>query len=180
MASVNIHAEHRDILDALITSRKTSSVAGSTKTGPFHEQRDAYVFAASIGLALRNPTPADKMPTSRKGLTPIRDSVFLGADGAPQLCHAIALLDEREEENLGQALARQLSLIAPAEQATQFELLDRYAHAGFSWLEKHKGDESTVRDLILTAIDQIERVSMDEIDTTGVSDPLLDLFDMKL
>lgn len=180
MASVNIHAEHRDILDALITSRRTSSVAGSTKTGPFYEQRDAYVFAASIGLALRSPTPVEKMPTSRKGVTPIRDSVFLGADGALQLCHAVCLLDEREDESLAEALGRQLSLIAPAEQAAQFELLDRYAHAGFSWLERRKGDESTIRDLILAAIDQIERVSMEEIDTTDVSDPLLDLFDMKL
>lgn len=129
---------------------------------------------------MRKPTPPEKMPTSKKGMTPIRDSVFLGADGASQLCHAAALLDEREGESLAVALLRQLNLIAPAEQAAQFEILDRYAHAGFSWLKRNKGDESTVRDLIFAAIDQIERVSMGEIDTSGVSDPLLDLFDMKL
>ena len=180
MASVKIYAEHRDVLDALITSGKVASVAGATKTGPFREQREAYVFAASIAMALRNPTPASKMPKPKTGDTPIRDSVFVGAPGAREACLTASLLDERDDESLDQSLGRQLNLIADTELAEQFEILDRYAHAGFSWLAKHQGDESSVRDLVLAAIDQIECIESDITDASGVHDPLLDMLDMQL
>jgi len=180
MASVKIYAEHRDILDALITSGKVASVAGATKTGPFREQREAYVFAAAIAMALRTPTAASNMPKPLKGDTPIRDSVFVGAPGAREACLAASLLDERDEESLELSLNRQLNLIAETELAEQFEILDRYAHAGFAWLAKHQEDESSVRDLVLAAIDQIECVEADITDTTGVRDPLLDMLDMQL
>lgn len=178
MASVKIYAEHRDILDVLITSGKVSSVAGGTKTGPFREQRDAYVFAAAIGLAMQNPTPESRMPKAKKQDTPIRDVVFVGAAGAREVCLTASLLDERDEESLEQSLNRQLKLIAETELAEQFELLDRYAHAGFSWLAKRQEDESSVRDLILAAIDQIERVESAITDTSSVHDPLLDMLDI--
>lgn len=180
MASVKIYAEHRDILDALITSGKVASVAGATRTGPFREQRDAYVFAASIGLALRSPTSPGRMPKPAKQDTPIRDSVFIGAPGARDLCMTAALLDERDEESIEQSLSRQLDLIAETELAEQFEILDRYAHAGLNWLAQRQDDESSVRDLILTAIDQVECVETAITDTSGVHDPLLDMLDMQL
>ena len=178
MASVRIHAEHRDILDALITSGKVSSVAGATKTGPFREQRDAYVFAASIGMALRSPTSATKMPKPKKEDTPIRDSVFIGAPGAREVCLTVALLDERDDESLDQSLSRQLKLITETDLATQFEILDRYAHAGFCWLAQLQDDESSIRDLILAAVDQIDRVETDITDNSGVHDPLLDMLNI--
>ncbi len=134
MANVNIYAEHRDILDALITSGKVASVAAATKTGPFKEQRDAYVFAASIALALNTLTPKEKMPTSRQGVTTIRDSVFLGAAGAKEVAITVALCDQNKRLDIEEPLARQLELISDANLQARFVLLDRYAHAGFSWL----------------------------------------------
>jgi hypothetical protein len=178
MASVNIYPEHRDIIDALITSGKVASVAAGTKTGPFKDQRDAYVFAASIAMAINSPTPAGKMPTSRKGVTPIRDSVFLGASGAKDLCLVASLLDERAEESVEESLVRQLDMIADSNLVGQFELLDRYAHAGFSWLAKHQEDESTIRDLVFTAIDQIECIETDISEMPNLRDPLLDMLGM--
>lgn len=180
MASVKIYAEHRDILDALITSGKVASVAGGTETGPFREQREAYVFAASIALALRNPTPASKMPNSKKEDTPIRDSVFVGALGAKEACFTASLLEEREDESLQESLSRKMKLIAETELGEQFEILDRFAHAGFSWLVDHQDDESSIRDLVLAAIDQIECIETDITDASGVHDPLLDMLDMQL
>src|SRR5262245_51376408 len=100
MAEVTIFAEHRDILDALITSRKVKSVAGATRSGPFKDQRDAYVFAASIAMALNAPTPSDRMPTKKKDATPIRDSVFLGAAGARELSLAVGLIAESGTKTL--------------------------------------------------------------------------------
>lgn len=180
MANVTIYAEHRDILDALITSGKVASVAGGTKTGPFKDQRDAYVFAASIAMALNKPTSADKMPSTKKDNTQIRDSVFVGAAGAKELAIAVALILETDHSTIDQSLSYQLDLISEAQIAERFALLDRFAHAGFTWLAERRADESTIRDLVLTAIDEIECFKSDAIATEDVRDPLLDMLGMQL
>lgn len=175
MANVTIYDEHRDILDALITSGKVSSIAGATKTGPFKEMRDAYVYAVSIALALNKPTPLDKMPTSKKDNTSIRDSVFLGAGGATEVALAVALVVETEHDTIEQSLAHQLDLISEQQLSERLALLDRFAHAGFSWLSKRRADESNVRDLMLTAIDEIDCVTSETTATEVVHDPMLDM-----
>ena len=180
MANVTIYAEHRDILDALISSGKVASVAGGTKTGPFKDQRDAYLFAVSIAMALNNPTRLEKMPTSKKNNTSIRDSVFLGAAGARELAIAVALIVETECDSIEKSLANQLDLISEEQLNERFSLLDRFAHAGFSWLEKRRADESNIRDLMLTSVDEIERVNSEASATEVVSDPMWDLLDMQL
>ncbi len=180
MANVTIFAEHRDILDALITSGKVASVAGATKTGPFKDQRDAYVFAASIAMALNSPTPVDAMPTSKKDNTSIRDSVFVGAAGAKELAIAVAMIVDTDHATIDQSLSYQLDLISEEQMAERFALLDRFAHAGFKWLTERRADESNIRDLMLTAIDEIDCIKSDDSATEDVRDPLLDMLDMQL
>lgn len=180
MANVTIYAEHRDILDALITSGKVSSVAGATKTGPFKDQRDAYVFAASIAMALNNPTPSDSMPSSKKANTSIRDSVFVGAAGAKEIAIAVAMIVDTDHPSIDQSLSYQLDLISEEQITERFSLLDRFAHSGFKWLADRRNDESSVRDLILTAVGEIECVRADDSAMEDVRDPLLDMLDMQL
>ena len=180
MANVTIYAEHRDILDALITSGKVASVAGGTNTGPFKDQRDAYLYAVSIAMALNKPTAVEKMPTSKKNNTSIRDSVFLGAAGARELAISVALLIEKEDASIEQSLSHQLDLISEEHLDERFSLLDRFAHAGFSWLDKRRSDESSIRDLVLTSVDEIDCVNSEASATEVVSDPMWDMLDMQL
>jgi hypothetical protein len=175
MAYVTIYEEHREILESLISSGRVASAAGATKTGPFKEQREAYVFAASIAMAINKPTPADKMPTSKKGHIQIRDSVFLGAGGAAELSLAVALIIETDHSTIEQSLVHQLDLISEQQLGGRLALLDRFAHAGFSWLAKRRGDESSIRDLILTAIDEIVCVTSETTATEALRDPMLDM-----
>lgn len=175
MANVTIYEEHREILDSLITSGKVASVAGATKTGPFKEMRDAYVYAASIALALNKSTPIDKMPSTKKDHTQIRDSVFLGASGAVEVALAAALVTETDHSTIEQSLAHQLDLISEQQLGDRLALLDRFAHFGFAWLAKRRADESSVRDLMLTAIDEIECVTSETTATEVVHDPMLDM-----
>ena len=175
MANVTIYQQHRDILDALISSSKVSSVAGATKTGPFSAQRDAYVFAASLASALGKPQKAGDMPTSKKDVTTIRDSVFLGAAGAEALTYLIVLLEENEGENTEANLSRQLDLLVDDKLQERLSMLDRYAFAGFEWLVKHQDDERTIRELVLTALDEITCVQSEPTNEAEVQDPLLDM-----
>jgi hypothetical protein len=112
MANITIYDEHRDVLDSLITSGKVASVAGATRTGPFKEMRDAYVYAVSIALALNKPTPMDRMPISKKGHQPIPSHVFLGGIGAVEVAIAVALVEEIDHSTIEQSLAHQLDLIS--------------------------------------------------------------------
>lgn len=180
MANVTIYAEHREILDALITSGKVSSIAGATKTGPFKDQRDAYVFAASIAMALNSPTAVDAMPGSKKDNTSIRDSVFVGAAGAKELAIAVAMIVQTDHAAVDLSLSYQLDLISEDQMADRFAILDRFAHAGFKWLADRRADESNVRDLMLTAIGEIDCIKSDDSATEDVHDPLLDMLDMQL
>ena len=180
MANVTIYAEHRDILDALISSGKVASVAGGTKTGPFKDQRDAYVFAVAIAMAFNKPTPVEKMPASKKNNTSIRDSVFLGASGAREMAISVALVVETDHDSVEQSLAYQLDLISDEQLDKRFALLDRFAHSGFCWLDQRRADESNIRDLMLTSVDEIDCVNSEAIATEVVSDPMWDMLDMQL
>lgn len=175
MANVTIYQEHREILDSLITSGKVASPAGATKTGPFKEMREAYVYAASIALALNRPTPVEKMPTSKKNHQPIPSHVFLGGIGAVEIAIAASLVEEAGYDTIEQSLAHQLDLISEEQLDERLALLDRFAHAGFAWLSDRRADESSIRDLILTAVDEIECVTSETTATEVVHDPMLDL-----
>ncbi|QDV24632.1 hypothetical protein [Aureliella helgolandensis] len=181
MANVTIYAEHRDMLDALITSGKVASIAGATKTGPFKDQRDAYVFAASIAIALNNPTAVDSMPKTTKDNTLIKDHTLLAANGGKEIAITVAMTTmDIEHLTIDQSLSYQLDLISEERVVERLSLLDRFAHAGFKWLAERRDDESSIRDLMLTAIDEIDCLKSDDSATEDVRDPLLDLLDMQL
>lgn len=174
MANVNIYPEHKEILDGLISSAKVGSQLGAIATGPFKEQREAYVFAAAIGIALGKPTLESQLPKAKGRETiSIRDSVLLGADGAKELSLTAVLiqdLDNVDETEVG--LRRQLDDIADADFSNRFALLDRYAYSGFSWLGEYMKDAGTIRDLVMEAIDKVISVELDVEDYLIGDDPL--------
>lgn len=175
MANVTIYPEHRDILDALITTAKVASTAAATRTGPFTAQRDAYVFAASLAIARGKPQSESDMPSAKKDVTTIRDSVFLGAAGAEPLTYAVVLLDEAVDETVESGLSRQLDLLMDDKLQERLSMLDRYAYAGFEWLKKSQRDERTIRELVLTALDEISCIGSNLTSDMNVHDPLMEM-----
>ncbi len=115
------------------------------------------------------------MPTVKKDVTPIRDSVFLGADGAESLAYAVALLDSDGERNAEDELSRQLDSLMEDKLQERLSLLDRYAYAGFEWLKNYQKDESTIRELVLTALDEVSCVETEPNSVVQLRDPLLDM-----
>jgi hypothetical protein len=174
MAQVNIYPEHREVLDGLISSAKVASQLGAVATGPFKEQRDAYVFAAAIGIALGKSTPENEMPkTKKKDAISIRDSVLFGADGAKELSLIVILLQDLGDTDSNEAgLRRQLDEIANGDFAARFALLDRYAYAGLSWLGEYMKDAGTIRELVMEAMDKVVSVDLSPEDYLVGDDPL--------
>jgi hypothetical protein len=174
MANVTIYPVHKEVLDGLISSAKVGSQLGATATGPFKDQRDAYVFAASIGIALGKPALESELPTTKGRETiSIRDSVLLGADGARELSIAALLLQDIDSsDDTDTGLRRQLDEIADGDLTKRFALLDRYAFAGFSWLLKYMKDAGTIRELVMEAIDKVVSVDLVVDDYLVGSDPL--------
>jgi hypothetical protein len=179
VANVNIYAEHKDLLDLLVTSGKAKSAAAATKTGPFLELREAYVFAASLALALNQPTPEEKMPSQKKDVTQIQDRIFFNLPGAREIAFAAAMTSEGPDV-ARESLKGQLELLSPdGEKVTErLALLDRYAYAGFEWLRERHKDESGVRDLVLSAVDSVECVLREAGDAASVKDPLMGLLNL--
>ena len=124
---------------------------------------------------LRNPTPVEEMPTSKKDITPIRDTVFLGAQEAKEICLTATLIDVRDGEQHTDSLSRQLDVIGSDDLSVQFELLDRYAFAGFTWLSANREDESSIQDLLLSLVDEIQPVAAELGDASEVRDPLMEM-----
>jgi hypothetical protein len=174
VANVNIYPEHREVLDGLISSAKVGSQLGAIATGPFRDQRDAYVFAASIGIALGKPADSAEMPkTKKKETIGIRDSVLFGAEGAKELSiTAVLLQDLGGGDSTEAGLRKQLDEIADGDFAARFAILDRYAYAGFSWLARYMKDASTIRELVMEAIDKVVGVDLDPEDFLVGDDPL--------
>ena len=175
MANVNIYAEHREVLDGLISSAKVGSQLGAVATGPFKDQRDAYVFAASIGIALGKPAAQAEMPKTKKkdATISIRDSVLFGAEGAKEISITAVLLQELNGgDSTEAALRAQLEQVAEGDLAARFLILDRYAYAGFSWLATYLKDVGTIRELVMEALDKVVGVDLDPEEFLIGDDPL--------
>lgn len=175
MAYVHIYPEHREVLDGLISSAKVGSQLGALATGPFKDQRDAYVFAASIGIALGHATPAAEMPKSKRKEKPIdiRDTVLFGSDGARELSLAAVLLQELDDsDSVETGLRRQLQQVAEDDLVQRLALLDRYAYAGFEWLTTNLADAGTIRALVMEAVDHVVGVELDPVEILVGEDPL--------
>ncbi|WP_141691820.1 hypothetical protein [Nocardia brasiliensis] len=170
-----VYPDHKDILDILVTTGKAKSVAAATKTGPFSDMRDAYVFAASLAIAMNRRTPFDEMPKSRRDATEIQDRVFLRAEGADEIAGAVSLTSADADDMTREMLHSQLDLLSEEKKTERLALLDQYAHAGFDWLKEHARDESGVHDLILSAVEGVGRIEREMGDESLVQDPLLPL-----
>jgi hypothetical protein len=105
----------------------------------------------------------------------IRDSVFLGAIGPPEVAIAAVLVTETDQNTIEQSLAQQLDLISEQKLREWLALLDRFAHAGFTWLTKRRANETSIRSLTLTWIDEFECVTSDTTATEIVHDLMLDM-----
>jgi hypothetical protein len=124
MASATIYPEHREILDGLISSSKVASQLGAVATGPFRDQRDAYILAASIGIALGKPAAEADIPkTKTKDAISIRDHVIEAAEGGRELGITAVLLQEMDpsdETEVG--LRSQLEQIAEGDLSARIQL----------------------------------------------------------
>ncbi|NJP96634.1 hypothetical protein HCN51_45615 [Nonomuraea sp. FMUSA5-5] len=172
MASVYIYPVHQALLDSLIATSKAKSVMAGTKTGPFREMRDAYIFAASLALALNQPASIDQIPASKKDAIQIQDRVFFGAEGARELAAIVVLTSPDGGDVARETLRSQLDMLSEQEVGQRLALLDRFAYSGFEWLRERQDDESGVRDLLLSAIDSVDCVQRQADDDSSVQDPL--------
>jgi len=172
MASVFVYPVHRPLLDSLVSTGKAKSVAAGTKTGPFREMRDAYIFVASLALAMNQPASPDAMPESKKDTIEIQDRVFLRTEGARELAAAAVLTSADAGDFERDTLRHELDLLSEQLLGERLALLDRYAFAGFEWLRERQGDESGVRDLVLSAIDSVDCIQRQVDDDSDVQDPL--------
>jgi hypothetical protein len=89
--------------------------------------------------------------------------------------HAYLHIDVRDEEQHTDSLSRQLNVIGSDDLSVQLELLDRSAFAGFTWLSKHREDESSIRDLLLSLVDEIQPVAAELGDASEVHAPLMEM-----
>jgi hypothetical protein len=178
MANVTIYPVHREMLDALVTSKKAGSIAAGTKTGPFDEMRNAYVFAVSVGFALGRPTAREDMPTSKAQGNQIPYHIFSAAPGAVELELATVFTEISHPEPGRSSLIQGLERLGEDEIVSRVAVLDRYAHAGFSWLAERFQDEGSVQNLLLSTLCELKLAPAGEVtDSAAVSDPLADLMD---
>lgn len=183
MGQVTIEADNEDILNELVSTSNAKALEAATETGPFLHFRDAYVFAASIGMALNCATPAEKMSTSRKNRKEIPDHVFFGAPGAKELALVVGFVlgGIETETSTKDAMTTQLQLLSDQDDCLNCRLamLDRFADGGFAWLREHREDESDIRALVLTAINEIDAVKRPR-KQVAPDDPLLNMLGMEL
>ena len=170
-----VYEEHVKILNELLSTARTRSVEAGAETGPFQDIRSAYVFAASLGLALGEPTPKSEMPENKKQGREIADHTFFGTRGAKEVSLVAALVVDLDIDDVKSELRRRLELIGDGGLGDRLAILDRYAHAGFKWLDSHRDDEDSVRSLIFRAISEIQPALWSRPEFAGLEDPFLRL-----
>lgn len=118
MAWLKVDAAHQEILDLLVTSARVASPSGRALTGPFSEQRQVVLYAATVGYA------AGRRQAVEQSQTQIRDSIMLGASGAAELAFALAFRGNDWD----------LSVVADGDDAADGRLkaLEEWAAGGFA------------------------------------------------
>lgn len=159
MASVRIYPKHAPLVARLVTSANTRSAAGAAATGPFQTLREAYVFAASLGIAAGTATDPSVMEKFKESPGhAISENVFFVADGAEELVTLMAMLpDGTDTEVTDELLTSRVGDLGKEDYTERFELLDRYAYAGFDAIAREDGDVP-VRDTMLACLATIKPV----------------------
>lgn len=173
MASVRIYPQHAKLVARLITSANTRSAVGAAATGAFSKLREAYIFAAALGIASASKVDAAQMGKFKENSGhAISENVFLVADGAEELVTLMTMLpDVADIEINDNALALRVSDLGKEDYTDRFELLDRYAFAGFEIISGEDGD-LPVRETFLACLAKIKPEShgeseLDDIDAVG-------------
>lgn len=161
--------KYGELLDLMVSQPNTSSPIAATKTGPFAEFREAFLFAASLGFALqREPQVADS--SGKVGKT-IRDEIFLRGDGAREVVSALGLA----------AFKGDLQILDRSEKAQErrFAVVNGYAETGFGYLAgvKEALPQATIIEILIHAIQQVAVSARTESIQDGgdVHDPILAL-----
>jgi dnd system-associated protein 4 len=158
-----------ELLDLLVSQPNTSSAMAATKTGPFSEFREAFLFAASLGFALnREPKVSD---ASEKVGKTIRDEIFLRGEGAREVVSAFSLAASKGE----------LQILDRSEEAQErrFAVLNGFAETGFEYLASIQEalPQSTIIEILIHAIQQVTVTAGADANLDGeeVHDPILAL-----
>jgi hypothetical protein len=157
MASVKIYPSHAPLVARLVTSANTRSAAAAAATGPFQTLREAYIFAASLGIAAGTAIDAGAMEKFKEGPGhAISENVFFVANGAEELVTLMAMLPEgTDTEVTDDLLTGRIGELGNEDYTERFESLDRYAYAGFEIIAGEDGD-LLVRDTLLACLAKIK------------------------
>lgn len=187
LANIRIAEKHDNIANLLSSAKKAADrnhFAAEANVGVFELILHSYELAASIGFALQTATPEDAMDmgNARK----IKEEQVLNSETGKRLAMLAGLLcqditpeefdaDLNDEQRLDQQIV-ELSK-SPEEDRScwkrRFRILDRYAYAGFEWLESRKEEFITMEDLVFKVIDEIHPL---EFSAIGES-PIASVFD---
>jgi hypothetical protein len=143
-AYLRIDSDHQAVVDLLLSSSRTSSLAARAKTGPFSELRQVVVLAAALGATLNRDRPPGASDQT------IRDTVLLEAKGALELSFALAY--RRAQWDLG--------VIADGEEslAARVNALEEYACGGLDFLAQRLtelGATTSALELLMDAKKQV-------------------------
>ena len=138
-------------------------------------QLDAYVLAASIGLAFQETTAEEDMP-NKKDAVQIRENTVLKHDSAKRLAILVGLIShintpevfdtDDDDERIDSQIDELVNEVDDDKTAwaDRFALLDRYAHRGFEWLDLKHEQHMNMEDLVFKAMTEIEVKEFDTSD----------------
>jgi len=160
VANIYIYPEHKEILYKLITSKKVSSILTSISQGVIKDQRDAYIYAASIGLVLIKSSDIDITNKSHKDTIPIRDHVFFGAKAAKEIYY-VAIFSSITELNTA-SVHEFITSCVSNDYELGFAKLDLLAFLGFDWLSTRLKDEANILDLMHSSLNLLQEDQFNE------------------
>ena len=160
---VNIYKEHSDIANKLLGGEdhrvNSNNIFAAAGAGVFRYLVNSYLLAASVGLALQESTPKDKMPPKKDIKHDIREEIVMSY-GGKNLAVCVGLISHLEQSQPSldphDSIKEQLNELANTNAETawgsRFEILDQYAHRGFNWLIEHNQEHASIEQLVSQAL----------------------------
>ena len=184
-SSVWICPDHAELANRMRGGdQRGDNLYAGAELGALTLQIDSYVLAASIGFALRECTPKNEYPEkppnpTTKGWVQIRENTLLMNDGGKQLAILVGLLrhvnnpESFDTDNDDDRLEQQIDELTKQTDddkdawVDRAELLDRYAHRGFRWLESKLESHMSMEDLIFSTL----KIEPKDYEDEGSSNP---------
>ena len=169
MASIRIYPKHAPLAARLVTSANVRSAAAAAATGPFGTLREVYVFAASVGFAAGAAAETSAMEKFKDSDGhAIKEEIFFKADGAMELLTLVTMLPNGVSTEVNDnRLQERVSELSDDDFAARFEVLDRYAYAGFEIIAEEDGDVPE-RDILLACLAKIKPEPHGELELEDV------------